>query len=326
MMALVQNATKENLMSILDEIAQAAAKADGQYVLRTEQQLLDDGGDEQLLRILRLDNYSPETGLYRVLVKAKDFLELYPEFYYSNPDEWRTGEKIAEGYETWVKFYILSHYGAHGDESYVERGNARWLVEEFLPQYPEKDWEVSGGGMYTTYVAIDTQSECWEDLFEYLASYHSYPSLGKADDQLWYEEEHNELIGDCWQWLQDLDLPEGYEWVEDKEFGYCNYAEIPSLFGAMRVDEEQEDFGVVEEILYEFETNSNCLETSFQYRPSSLQQKAVDAVLAKLVEVGRVRPVAQEETDECETCGQQHAALDDYGNCATCQFFGGLSD
>jgi hypothetical protein len=287
--------------------------------------LLDDGGDEQYLRILQQYHYDATTELYKVCAQAKDFLQLYPEFYYPADSGWLSDTKVEAGYETWVKFYILSHYGAHGDESHHERGNARWLVEEFFPQYPEKDWEVSGGGMYTTYVAVDTQSECWEDLFEHLVAYDDYPSLGNADDQLWHEEEHNQLVDGCWWWLQDLDLPDGYEWV--KEFTYQKYVEIPSLFGAMRLDESQEDFDDVEEVLYELETNSNCLETGFHYRSASLKSEAVDAAIAKLLELGRIRLIPDEDCDdECETCGIFCNGLDDYGNCATCQFLQGRED
>lgn len=224
--------------------------------------------------------------------EPKDFLKEYPEFFVRNPDEWRTGEQVAEGYETWVEFLILSHYGAHCDESNIERGNARWLVEEFLPQYPQEVWEVSGGGMYTTYVAIDTQSACWEDLFEHLIDYSGYPQLGDSD-QLWYEEEHNQLVDDCWYWLQALDLPEGYEWV--KEFTYQKYVEIPSLFGAMRLDEEQEDYSAVDEVFYVMDTVSNGLETGFQYHPSYyIDDEVMAAAIAKLLELGRIQQVVVE--------------------------------
>jgi hypothetical protein len=69
--------------------------------------------------------------------------------------------------------------------------------------------------------------------------------------------------------------------------------------------------------------NENCLEAGVSM---DLSEETEEVIVAKLIEVGRVRQVSVEETDECETCGVYRSGLDDYGNCATCQFFGGLSD
>lgn len=301
-------------MTTLNELAQACAALEHTRIWLSEEELINRDFDQEFINTLPTNALGQRQGWGQ----AQDILTTSgTQFSYKARSGWSSETEVEEGYETWVEFLILSHYGAHGDESYVERGNARWLVEEFLPQYPQETWEVNNGGMYSTEVAIDTKSECWSDLFEYLVAYSDYPQLGDADE-LWCEEERNELIGDCWQWLQDLDLPEGYEWVEDKEFGYCNYAEIPSLFGAMRLDEEQEDFNVVDEILGALEENSSCLEAGFHYR-GDVDEEAYDAAIAKLLELGRIQPTTPPAVGICNIC-QKEVQLPDGLSCEYCLF------